>query len=328
MVRILSQQQVKELLSYEDTIQVLETALVDISADRAIAPPRLRMDIPQRQGRLSAILAFVDSLNALGIKIPTGFAQNLQKGLPTIMATMTLHDAETGMLLAVMDGTYIIEAKTAVSSAVATKYLAREEATTLGIIGTGAQGRAHLMALPLVRNIQQVKVFNRSPKNLARFMQLAAAERPELKIEVAASPREAVTESDIVVTASSSPSPILEISWLKPGAHINAIGAWTPQTREIDSATVAAAKVIVDTRRGAMAEAGDILIPLAEGLISADPIYAELGELISGVKRGRINPAEITLYKSVGSAVLDISMAYIVYQRAVEQHVGTVVEII
>lgn len=328
MVRILSQQQVKELLSYKETIPVLETAFVDISADRAIAPPRLRMDIPQRQGRLSAIPAFVNSINALGLKIPTGFAQNPQKGLPTIMAIMTLHDAETGMLLAVMDGTYIIEAKTAVSSAVATKYLARAEASTLGIIGAGVQGRAHFMALSLVRNIQKVKVYNRSPENLERFMLLAAAERPELKVEVAESPRAAVVGSDIVVTASASPVPILKSTWLKPGAHVNAIGAWTPQTREIDSATVAAAKVVVDTRRGAMAEAGDILIPLGEGLINPDPIYAELGELISGTKRGRINPYEFTLYKSVGSAVLDISMAHLVYQRAVERNVGTVVEII
>lgn len=325
MIRLISREQVQKVLTYQDTIQILEAAFSDISAGRAIVPPRIRMDIPQRNGRQVVMMAFVESCNGLGMKISTAFQFESQERENIFAANIILHDAKKGGMIAVMDATYLTEVRTASGSAVATRYLAREDATTIAIIGAGKQGRAHLKALPLVRPIQFVKVYDPSKESLDRFMRVAEEQLPKLTVKIVDSPKKAVEDADIVCTTSLSSTPVLQYAWLKPGTHINAVGAWTPKTREIDSATVAAAKVVVDSSAAVMAEAGDILIPIEEGIIKESHIYAEIGEICSGRKPGRSQPKEITLYKSVGSAVMDIAAAIVIYQRATEKNVGVVV---
>ena len=325
MIRLISRQQVEDLLTYEDTIRILEKAFGDIPTGRAITPPRVRMDIPQRRGRQVAMMAFVESCDGLGIKISTTFELDPQTHLSSYAAIIVLHDMNKGGILAIMDASYITEVRTAAGSAVATKYLARENAKTLAIIGAGKQGRSHLKAISIVRPITYVKVYDPSRESLEKFVRLAEEELPKAKTEVVSSPKEAVEGADIVCTTSLSPTPVVEFPWVKPGTHINAIGAWTPETREIDSATMAAAKVVLDSRAAVLPEAGDILIPIEEGIITEDHIYAELGEICNGSKPGRTNPGEITLFKSVGSAVTDVATAVVVYQRAVEHNVGNVV---
>lgn len=324
MIRLISREDVKKVLTYEDTIQILESAFADISSGKAIMPPRVRMDIPQRKGRQVAMMAFVDSCDGLGMKISTAFEFESQKE-NIFAANILLHDARKGSMIAVMDATYITEVRTACGSAVATRYLAREDATIMGIIGAGKQGRSHLRAIPLVRSIKYAKIYDPSQESLNRFIRFAAEEMPKMKVEIVDSPKKVVQESEIICTTSPSPTPVLECGWLKPGTHINAIGTWTPKTREIDSATVAAAKVVLDSRAGVMAEAGDILIPIEEGIINESHIYGEIGEICSRQKPGRTHPEEITLYKSVGSAVMDVATAVVVYQRAFEKNIGVVV---
>ena len=324
MIRLISREQVQKLLTYEDTIHILESAFSDISSNRAIMPPRLRMDIPRRKGRQVAMMAFVESCDGLGMKISTAFEFEQRENI--FAANIILHDARKGGIVAVMDATYITEIRTASGSAIATKYLARENSKTLAIIGAGKQGRSHLKAIALVRPIENIKVYDPSHESIEKFLSRAKDELPDLKVEVVKSPKSAVADADIICTTSPSPIPVIQHAWLKAGAHINAIGTWTPKTREIDSATVAAAKVVLDSRAGVLAEAGDILIPIEEGVINQDHIYGELGEICSARKPGRTHPDEITLYKSVGSAVMDIATAAIVYQRAMEQNVGVVVK--
>jgi ornithine cyclodeaminase/alanine dehydrogenase-like protein (mu-crystallin family) len=283
------------------------------------------MDMPDRGGRQLAMMAFVESCDALGLKFSTAFKHHQKDGIISHAANIILHDPRRAGILAIMDATYLTEVRTAAGSAVATKYLARPDATTLAVIGAGRQGCSHLKALLLVRSIQRVKVFDPFTRSLDRFMHVAEQELPGLIVETVDSPQEAIEGSDIVVTSSTSLTPVVEFGWLKYGTHINAVGAWTPTTREIDSATVAAAKVVLDSRIAVMSEAGDILIPIEEGIITGDHIYAEIGEICSGSKRGRTDSKEITLYKSVGSAVMDMATATVVYKRAVENNVGTVI---
>jgi ornithine cyclodeaminase/alanine dehydrogenase-like protein (mu-crystallin family) len=325
MMRLISRQQVENLLTYEDTIQILEKALGDIPTGRAITPPRVRMDIPQRGGRQVAMMGYVESCKGLGIKISTTFEIDPQYHNSSYAAIIVLHDMNKGGILAVMDASYITEVRTAAGSAVATRHLARKDSETLAIIGAGKQGRSHLKAISRVRPIKVVRVCDPSRESREKFLRLVEEEIPGAKTEAVGSPREAVEGADIVCTTSLSPIPVVELPWVKPGTHINAIGAWTPETREIDSATVAAAKVVLDSRAAVLPEAGDILIPIKEGIIAEDHIYAELGEICNGSKPGRTSPREITLFKSVGSAVTDVATAVVVYQRAVEQNVGNVV---
>jgi ornithine cyclodeaminase/alanine dehydrogenase-like protein (mu-crystallin family) len=326
MIRLISRQQVKGLLTYQDTIRIIEGAFIDISSGKAILPPRVRMDIPQRRGRQAVMMAFVESCEGLGMKFSTMFELDPQHHVTSHAVNIILNDAQKGGMVAIMDANYITEVRTAAGSAVATKYLARGDATTLAIIGTGVQGRSHLKAIPLVRPIKHVIAYDPIKESLDKFIHLANEELPHLKLEVVGSPKEAVKRADVVCTTSISPTPVVEYSWLKPGTHINAVGAWTPKTREVDSATVAAAKVVLDSRIAVMSEAGDILIPIQEGIIKEGHIYGELGEICNGGKRGRTNPEEITLYKSVGSAAMDMATAVVVFQRAVELGVGTIVE--
>ena len=323
MIRLISRQQVKDLLTYEDTIRIIESAFIDISSGKAILHPRVRIDIPQRRGRQTVMMAFVESCDGLGMKFSTMFELDPQHRVNAV--NIILNDAKKGGIIAIMDANYITEVRTASGSAVATKYLAREDATTLSIIGAGIQGRSHLKAISLVRPIQRVMAYDPVRESLDKFKHMAEEELPQLKVEVVGSPKEAVKGADIVCTTSISPTPVVEFPWVKPGTHINAVGAWTPKTREIDSATVAAAKVVLDSRIAIMSEAGDILIPIAEGIIKEDHIYGEIGEICSGSKPGRTHPKEITLYKSVGSAAMDMATAMVVYQRAVERNVGTLV---
>jgi alanine dehydrogenase len=225
-----------------------------------------------------------------------------------------------------MDGSYITAIRTACASAMATKVLANADTPVLGILGAGVQARTHIQALSRVRKITRIKIYSPSGKS-------AAAIKKDLEpttgvtIEVASSPEEALHEADLVVTASTAKTPIVKMDYLKPGIHINAVGSHRPDARELDGATVARAKVIVDSCEAIMAECGDILLAIEEKSIGKDHIHAEIGEVLAGAKSGRSGANEITVYKSVGIAIQDVAAADLVYRKALEQRVGTAVEI-
>jgi alanine dehydrogenase len=323
---ILSEEQVRSLIDIEELIAVLEQAHIQYSTGKAVMPVRLVVPLPQIAGRITSMPGYLTEDKALGMKVVTYFQNNPQENLPAILATVMLFSAATGKIIAVMDGSYITAIRTACASAMATRALANPEAPVLGILGAGVQARAHIQALCRVRQLNQIKLYSPSGTNAANIKrELEPVSRAA--IDVAKSAEEAVRNSDLVVTATTAQQPILECAWLKPGAHINAVGSHRPDSREIDGPTVARSKVVVDSREAIMAECGDILLAIKEKSITEKHLHAEIGEVLAGTKPGRSSGDEVTLYKSVGIAIQDVATAQLIYHKALELKVGTNVEI-
>jgi ornithine cyclodeaminase/alanine dehydrogenase len=323
---ILSREQVQELLDMRAAIDAVESGLVEFSAGQAVMPVRVTTPVPAHGGVVLGMPAFLGQTNALGTKIVTVYKNNPARGLPTILAVVVVNDPETGKVEAIMDGGYLTAVRTAAASAVGTKYLARPESRTLGILGTGVQGFSHLWAMKEVSGVEEVVIYNRSADK-AREFKRQNSERFGLPIEIAPNEQAVCRAADILVLATTAAEPIIRREWLKPGLHINAVGSHSPGARELDSATVAAARIVVDSREANLKESGDLLIPMSEGKISQDAFGDEIGEVAAGKKPGRRSPDEITIYKSVGIAIEDVATANLVLARARAQGVGTQVEL-
>jgi alanine dehydrogenase len=323
---VLSEEQVRSLIDTEELITALEQAHIQYSTGKAVMPVRLVVPLPQIQGRITSMPGYLTQDKALGMKVVTYFQNNPKQDLPAILATIMLFSAETGQLMAVMDGSFITAVRTACASAMATKALANPRAPLLGILGAGVQARAHIQALSRVKKLQRIKIYSPLGMSAQRVRQELESEIG-VDIEVAASAEETVSDCDLVVTATTAREPILESEWLKPGAHINAVGSHRPDHREIDAATLARCKIVVDSREAIMAECGDVLLAIKDKAITEDSIHAEIGEVLAGTRPGRTSPSEMTLYKSVGIAVQDVAAAQLVYRKALKLQVGTNVNI-
>ncbi|HEX2323963.1 MAG TPA: ornithine cyclodeaminase family protein [Chloroflexota bacterium] len=250
---------------------------------------------------------------ALGVKVVSVYPGNPRRGLPTVNSLYLLLDHATGAPLALADGTTLTAARTAAGSAVATRLLARPDATTLGVFGTGVQARAHVLALAPVRAFRRVLVAGTSAEKEAAFVRWAAA---STGLPATPADPQDVSGADVLAVCTTSPTPVVLDGAVRPGAHLNAVGAFTPQTRELPGPLVARARVYVDTRAGALAEAGDLLLPAAEGAFDLRQMVGEVGELLLGRIPGRESPADVTIYKSVGAAFLDAVTARLAYERA------------
>ena len=291
---ILDEGAVRDLLRMEDLIPVMASALADLSSGKVVQPMRVMVPIADHGGFLGLMPAYG---GALGAKLVTFYPNN--QGVPTHHAVIVLFRPETGEPLVTMDGRLITEMRTAAVSAVATKCLARPEASVLGILGAGVQARSHLEALRLVRTFREIRVW--SPRNARAFAK-------QFGIRAAASAAEAVRGADVIVVATTSQTPVLLGEWLSAGTHINAVGAPRPTWRELDDAVLRAARIYVESREAATRESGDV--------IAAGQVYAEIGEVVTGAKRGRESAGEITLFKSVGVAIEDVATADLVYRKA------------
>ena len=323
---VLSESQVQNLIELDELIAALEQAHIQYSTGKAVMPVRLVVPLPQIQGRITSMPGFLSENRALGMKVVTYFQDNPKRDLPAILATIMLFSAETGKMIAVMDGGYVTAIRTACASALATKALANPDTPVLGILGAGVQARAHILALGRVRRLSRIKLY--SPSGISALTIKEALEQQcGVPIEAVNSAQEAVRDSDLLVTVTTAKEPIVKAEWLKPGAHINAVGSHRPDLREIDGATLKRAKVVVDSREAIMAECGDILLALKEKSISEGDIHGEIGEVLAGSKTGRSSAGEITLYKSVGIAIQDVATAQLVYRTALEQNLGTQVDI-
>lgn len=322
---LLSEKQVQGLIDIDELIAALEQAHIQYSTGKAVMPVRLVVPLPQIDGRITSMPGYLNEDKALGMKVVTYFQSNPQQNLPAILATIMLFSAETGKMIAAMDGSYITAIRTACASAMATKVLANPQTPVLGILGAGVQARAHIQALTRVRKLEKIKLYSPSGASAAAVKREMA--QVPVTMEVAENHEAAVRDADLVVMVTTSREPILKTDWLKPGVHINAVGSHRPDMREIDGATLARAKVVVDSREAIMAECGDILLALKEGSISEESIHGEIGEVLTGTKAGREHTDEVTLYKSVGIAIQDVATANLVYHKALKQEVGTTVEI-
>jgi alanine dehydrogenase len=322
---VLSEKQVESLIEIEELIAALERAHIQYSIGKAVMPVRLVVPLPQIDGRITSMPGFLEADRALGMKVVTYFQHNPQRNLPAILATVLLFSSETGAPIAVMDGNYITAIRTACASALATKVLANAETPVLAILGAGVQARAHIRALSGVRKISRIKIYSPSGASAASIkkdLEPACG----IPIETAASAEEAVRGADLLVTCSTAKEPILRHEWVKPGAHVNAVGSHRPDYRELDGATVAHARLVVDSRQAIMAECGDVLLAIKENAITEAHIHAEIGEILAARKPARSAPDEITVYKSVGIAIQDVAAANLAYRKALERKVGINVE--
>jgi alanine dehydrogenase len=318
---LLTESDVRTLLSMDDLIDTMRDALAEYSAGRALQPLRTVLEVGEQHAFFGVMPGFIAKSGALATKLVTVFGSNVAIGLPSHLATIVLLDSTTGELLSVMDGRYITEARTAAVSAVSTDLLARTDAGTLAIVGSGVQAKSHLRALSRVRPVTEVRVWSPSARSRQTFVDEM---QPETAAPITAAPsaHAAVADADLVVLATASREPVVSNEWIANGAHVVAVGACRPDQREMDSALVKRARVYVDSRTGALAEAGDLVLPLQEGVIDTNHIIGELGALASGQIRGRETRDAVTIFKSLGMAVEDVAAAHLAYMRATERGLG------
>jgi alanine dehydrogenase len=323
---ILNQQEVTALLPMRACIEVMASTLAALARGETLLPLRTIIRLPDDKGAFAVMPACLVSPLIMGAKVITVFPANHGTAFDSHQGAVLLFDAANGSLAAVLDATPITTTRTAAVSAVATRALAREDASSLAIIGAGVQGHAHLEAMCAVRPIRTLRVWSRNARHAERLAAVGH-DRFGLDATVSATGSDAVRDATIVCTATSSNEPVLFGEWLSPGTHINAVGTSQPTARELDSAAVVRSRLYVDRRESALKEPGDILVPLRDGLIGPDHIVGEIGDVITDRASGRGSGEEITLFKSLGLAIEDLAAASYVFGEAVRSGAGTYVEL-
>jgi len=321
MIRILSQDETREGITMRQAIEVMRDLFRQLSSGQVDMP--LRSSLATKSGHTLIMPAYLRSSNALGVKVISVYSKNVARGLPNVTALVALMDTETGSPLALIEGTYLTALRTAATSGLATELLARQNAHTLAVFGAGAEARTHIDAVCCVRDIKELRIYSRTRRSAEILAKEVNQKHAALTVAISQSPTDAVKDSDIVVTATNSATPVFKGEDLPPGVHINAIGSFRPDVQEIDENTVRRAKVVVDSHEAAISEAGDLIIPLKKGIITEEHIHAELGEILSGSKLGRETSSEVTLFKSVGNAAQDIAIAQAVFKAAELNKRGT-----
>jgi ornithine cyclodeaminase len=298
-----------------EAIEAMRAAFIAFSEGRAHIPQRLSISIPEQEGITLVMPGYVPP-DALGLTVVSVFPRNPARGLPTLSALVVMLDPETGAPAALLDGAFLTAWRTGAASGLATDLLARPDAESLALIGAGAQARTQLLAVAAVRSLRRVRVYSRTPARAqALIEEMQGQEGIPQDIAVAPTPEAAVAEADIVCTATNSSVPVFDGQALRPGTHINAIGSFTLEMRELDEETFRrAARVVVDSRAAALAEAGEVVWAIRQGILREADLV-ELGEIAAGRRPGRERPEEITLFKSVGLAVQDLVAAQRVWQR-------------
>lgn len=316
-MRILTGDEVRAAVTMREAIEAVREGFIALSTGRARVP--VRSAVQMVGGPLLTMPSFADGMPIGAVKIVSVCPANPASGLPTIHAVVLAVDAQTGAPVGLMDGAVLTAQRTGAASGLATDLLARPEASVLAVIGAGAQARTQIAAVCEVRPIAEIRLFSLSGADqLAKELR----ERYDAEVRVLPSSSEAVRGAHVVVTATTSHTPVVHLADLAPGAHINGIGSFTPEMQEIAADVVQAATVVVDHRASVWAEAGDLIIPRAQGLITEAKVYAEIGEIAAGLKPGRQSPEGITFFKSVGNAVQDLALAERVLRAAEVRGLG------
>jgi ornithine cyclodeaminase/alanine dehydrogenase len=318
----LTDDDVRRLVTMKEAMATVEKAFGEYAKGHVLMPPRSTMMLEKHRGSISLMPSYLEETGVAATKIISIYPQNPAKGLPTSIAQIIVNDPETGRFIATIEASYLTALRTGAVTGVAAQYLARKDSRIAAIIGCGIQGQTQAWAVAESRPIETFRCYD-----LSRGRSQAFAEEMSrrLKVEVlsAETAKEAVRDADIVVTSTTSKEPVIQRDWLWEGVHISAIGSFYPDHRELDTATVRDAKVVVDSRAASLAEAGDLIIPLKEGAITEEHIYAELGELVIGLKPSRTKEEELSLFKSVGLAIQDSSVAGLVIKKWMESLINT-----
>ncbi len=328
-LRAMSRDDIRVAVSMARAIEIVKAAFAQLSAGHADVPERAHIDVPRHGGIALFMPAYLEESDQLGMKIVSVFPRNLEAGIPTIHALVTLVDSSTGRPSAILDGTYLTALRTGAASGAATDVLARPDARVAAIFGAGVQGRTQLEAVCEARDITEAWVYDideAAAETFAAEMSSRGGRMPA-KISVARSSREAVAEADVICTTTTARSPVFDDADLKPGVHVNAVGSFKPDVQEVPGETVVRSRLIVDSREACWAETGDLIIPRDQGLISESDVFAELGEIVAGVVSGRASDDEITLFKSVGNAVQDVAVAAAVFEEASRTGLGVEIDL-
>jgi alanine dehydrogenase len=322
---MLSRKEIEEILPPKEVINAVEDSYREYGLDTAIVPARTRIDIERYDANMLVMPGYLTGMDALGTKLVTTHLKNSKLGLPTVIGTIILNDPKTGVPIAILDGTYITAMRTGAAGAVAAKYLSRDDSSTATIIGTGVQGRSQLIALCEVRKIEKVFAFDVDERRCQQYVG-EMKKRIDAELIKTDNLRKAVCESDIIVTATSSSDPVIKGDWVTEGCHITGIGSHSLDARELDENVIAkASKIVLDTWDAR--KVGDIAYPLSNGLLKEEEIYSDIGSIVAGKKPGRTSPNEITIFKSIGTAVADVSTALRTYQLARKRRIGKYVNI-
>jgi len=314
----LSERDVEKILNIGEVIEVVEEAFKALYHGKVVLPLRTRISSKKDGGDILSMPCIVEDFNIYTNKIVSVYPKNIGKGLPTIHAVIVAVDASNGIPIGLIEAGYLTALRTGAISGVATKYLSIKDAEVLAIIGCGFQARTQALGVSEVRGIKKIYAYDIVTERAEKFAE-EMSRKLGVEIEVVNTAREAVEKAEIICTATTSNVPVLKREWLKLGVHINAIGAYTPDMREIDTETILSAKVVVDMKEAALSEAGDIIIPIKEGRYSEDKIYAELGEIVSRAKPGRTSDEEITVFKSVGLALQDNAAVYALLKKYLKE---------
>ncbi len=316
---------VKETLSMVQAIDLMRDAFSELSAGNITIPDRIHLDMPLDSADSLIMPVYSVTTGKYGVKVVSLNRDNYKNHLPMIHAVMLLFDSINGKPVALVDAESITSIRTGAASGLATDLLSRTDSSVVAIFGSGVQARTQLEAVCSVRNIKQALVFTKDVDSIDNFIN-----EMNDKLSIIISYEEDLSrlyDADIICTATNSAAPLFEDEHIQDGVHINAIGSYKPNEREIPSKTVARAKTVVDSRKSCLLESGDIIIPINESLINEDHIEAELGEIISGNKKCRLNNSDITLFKTVGSAIQDLVCAIYVYENARKEGLGQFVQL-
>jgi len=327
-VLVLSRAEVERLIDPDRLREAVAKAMADLSAGKASMPARIAAIVPERDALLAAMPAYLPSSGALTTKLVSLFPKNTDR--PTHQAVIVVFDAEYGTPLALLDGEAITAARTAAASALATDLLARRDAQVLAVIGTGVQARAHLRAVPRVREFREVRIAGRHGDKAMALLKEVREWLPRAELRMNTSYAQTEAGADVVCATTHSAEPVVRREWLSAGAHVTSVG-YNTAGREVDGATFRDALVVVESRAATLAPppagSNDIAMAIAEGAMTRDHVHAELGELVSGTRPGRTDRDQITLYKSVGVAVQDAAAAAMVLDAARSAGVGRTVDL-
>ncbi len=321
---ILNAEEIRSVFSMKEAIEADKEAFLLHSRGETEVPVRISFSV-RKDDKSQFMPAFVKGdINRVGIKIVSTFMENPLRGLPVVTAQVLLLDPETGEVCAMMDGTEVTKIRTGAISGAATDILARTDAEVGALFGTGAQARSQLEAMLTARKLREVRVFDKNPDWIRSFIDRVApmAESFGAKLAEASSSDAAIDQADVITTVTTSKTPVFDGRRVRPGAHVNGVGSYTPNARELDLELLKRSRVYVDNREAVLAEAGDFLIPIASGDYSSGRIAGELGEVLDGKVQGRTGPEDITVMKTVGYAVLDVVAAYRIFTKALEQGKG------
>lgn len=322
---LLTSKDIKNVFGMKDAIEADKQAFRIYSGGGSVVPLRVNIAVPKYEGQTIFMPCYVDELDSAGVKIVSAFPRNREKGKANVLATMVLIDGTSGEVCCILDGTYFTRLRTGAAAGAATDLLARSDSRIGALIGTGGQAATHLEAMLAVRELKEVRIFSRNQERAKSFVERMRAEPAVFgaALRLVGSSDEAVAGADIITAVTTSKKPVFNGRLVKAGAHINGMGSYRPDMQELDGCIIQRAdKIFFDSQEAVLAESGDFIVPLKNGTITEEKFTGDIGKLIAGALRGRETAEEITIFKSVGIAVMDVVTASQIYQKAREQGIG------